>query len=77
VVVLWLLEAAGGWVVVVVGDWSCAIIDSDIAVAIVTNRNKERICEAPVIDLDEPAQDSWPKLGCGFGKQGWIGAPPA
>jgi len=39
----------------VVVDWSCAIIDSDMAVAIVIIRNKERIGEAPLCDLDEQA----------------------
>jgi hypothetical protein len=53
VVVLWLLDAAGACVVVVEVDGSCAIIDTDSTVAIAITRNKERICEAPVIDLDE------------------------
>lgn len=49
VVVLWLLVAAGACVVVVVVDWSCAITDTEIAVAIANTRNKERILKAPVL----------------------------
>jgi hypothetical protein len=53
--VLWLPEAVGCCVVVVVVDWSCAIIATDMAVAIAITRNRERMCDAPEVDLDERA----------------------
>jgi hypothetical protein len=78
VVVLWLLVAAGDCVVVVVVVWSCAIIDSDIAVAIANTINKERICNAPVIDLDEPvAHSSCSKLDGDLNKAGCRQPSPA